>query len=421
MPETSAPSNGFSFVHRRARYDAAIYWNQTFIYLAYFSFLPIFTVWFTTQEHFSDTVAGTLFTLYIVVGSTTRTLLAPVLNGLPASLVLFCSSILAAGGVLLFMLRGNLAASVAGVVIAGTGLYINSLAAKVAISEKADTRSGQSFKGFSLLYVVMNIGAVAGPVVGVALFRRSGNELILFLALAYVVAAVLSGLVTSTSRNDIRHGEVGNSEFGRFRSYLAGLLHPLRSRRLLELLVLNFGVWFAYIQLFTVLPIVLERRHQFVDSGVLFSLSAILAIVFQLLMTGFFSARLNKHMDVTVLVAITCLVAAFAIAFLITAFVYLVFVVLIFTFGEALIMPCLDELTSRIAPRSMRSSYFGLVGVSKALGQGLGGLVGVAALSTLPISDLGKAWAVGLVSSTLVLVFFIFRRGDITKKEIDHA
>ena len=126
-------------------------------------------------------------------------------------------------------------------------------------------------------------------------------------------------------------------------------------------------------------------------------------------------------MDVTVLVAITCLVAAFAIAFLITAFVYLVFVVLIFTFGEALIMPCLDELTSRIAPRSMRSSYFGLVGVSKALGQGLGGLVGVAALSTLPISDLGKAWAVGLVSSTLVLVFFIFRRGDITKKEIDHA
>jgi MFS family permease len=220
-------------------------------------------------------------------------------------------------------------------------------------------------------YVITNIGAGLGPLLGISLGIAAASTAFLVTALSYAGFLAILYFLRANIAAD------GHAQ-GPHRSFKASI-QVLRRNRALRWLLLSailFGV--SYAQIESNLAQFLYRA--FPDGLQFFSfvitLNAICVVALQPV-ASWIEKRTNAKAMMLLGTAIFCagclVMAAFPDAK--TSFIAGIFVI---TLGEVLVVPTLSVLIDELAPNGMRGSYFGaatLRQLGPAIGPALGGIV----------------------------------------------
>jgi DHA1 family multidrug resistance protein-like MFS transporter len=215
-------------------------------------------------------------------------------------------------------------------------------------------------EAFALRSAAANAGAVVGPLVGGLFFHQ-------FRALFLVVLALYVGLWATVMRW-VPAGEPVPAAPVAARSARAML-----SDRLLVLFTLvSAGFWFLYSQFTFTVPIFAHDRYGLGAAvPVMYSVNAVIVIFLQYAVL----VRSARWLDSWRLLAVgsALLAAAFAVLAFGTGIVALAVFTVVFSLGELLVVPLLDTIAARLAPRDQVGGYLGFVSLSWALGGLLAG------------------------------------------------
>ena len=224
----------------------------------------------------------------------------------------------------------------------------------------------QREKYFRLRYMLMNIGCVFGPLVGVYAYKVMASGAFIWTSAVYVAFFLLTLVFLQISDFTIERGKTPLTTFEKFL--------VLKDFRLL-CWVASFGmVLMAYGSYEAFMPIIVEQSAGLRPSfGILVSLNAAVVIVFQVIHFRYMKWLPFNH---TVIAGIVFMVAGFLIFTVdVHVFVMSLLAVLVFSVGETLLFPCFDVFMDKIAPAHNKALYFG-AGEVKQIGFFLGPLLG---------------------------------------------
>jgi DHA1 family multidrug resistance protein-like MFS transporter len=140
--------------------------------------------------------------------------------------------------------------------------------------------------------------------------------------------------------------------------------------------------------------------------GWLYTLNALLIVVAQLGVTRL-AAWWTKDRQVSAAVAAyTTFTLSFITIYLVPGYLGAVLAVVVFTLAEMMFVPTMDVLLLRLLGQESRAIGYGIFSISNAVGEGVGGGVGVAVYRWLSDGgDGGKFWliaaALGLASAVI--------------------
>ncbi|NGQ95958.1 MFS transporter [Brevibacillus sp. SYP-B805] len=249
---------------------------------------------------------------------------------------------------------------------------------------------------FALLHTALNVGAAAGPLMGLVLFTQNPALVFSSASLAFLCyGAMLWWKVPETLPVD------GG---GPTRRTDAPKLELREHRRLLWITILAVPVSMLYAQVETVLPLHLKSR--FADYQTIFAWLMTINGTTVILLQMWLAKRtehLSSHKVILaaylILVAVAC---GYAFA---PAFAVLVAVEMLFTVGEMLVGPHMQKAISLMAPPEMRGRYFSIYGMNWQISRAVGPLLGGAAFTRL-----GGVGSFLLVALTLLVAgFFQYR------------
>lgn len=262
---------------------------------------------------------------------------------------------------------------IAFLVLAGTGISVNGLAARVFVA-KMLAHSAQRNVVFSAVQVVVNVAAAVGPVLGNLLFGKglltfllSGVALAYFAAAVTVAATIPSGLRPST-------GEIRPpARLGLFRE----ILSDGRIRRLSGLAAISA---FLYAQFFSAVALhVAHITASSAERAAVFTLNAICVVPLQTLVT----ARTRRHLAVgtapTRFLLLGLLLYAGSFVLMGTAgLVYggVLVAVVVFSLAETFATPMVDTAFAALPGTRPLVESFNLRQVAVTLGESLGSFSG---------------------------------------------
>jgi MFS family permease len=256
-------------------------------------------------------------------------------------------------------------------VSAGLGASMNSLTAKTVVAHEG-ARTGRALTYFSIINVVVNLAFAAGSLLGSYLLARSLVPYVFVVTGAFYV--LTSGIVLWLLPPLKEHEPSLHSleYWGRYRRVWSD--GDFRSA--LPLIVIG---WLCNAQLFSTLSyyvsIQLQRPALL---GVLFTLNAGLVITLQLLVSRAAAGMRTGHgVGRPFGLAYLLFSLAFVAAGVHPSLSLLFLMVVLFTVGEMLFVPCADAITSEHAKPDLRATYFSILGVSRAVGEGLGAYAGL--------------------------------------------
>jgi MFS family permease len=223
---------------------------------------------------------------------------------------------------------------------------------------------------FALLHTALNVGAAAGPLLGLLVFTKSPALVFSIAAMASLTyALVLWWKVPETlpkrTANNWRKGDGPKL-----------VLHEHRAILWMTLLAVPISLLYAQVE--SVFP--LHLKNQFSNYQTVFAwlmtINGTTVIVLQM-----WIAKRTERLASSKVILVSYLilsVVAFGYGFA-PIFALLVMVEILFTIGEMLVGPHMQKAVSVIAPPEMRGRYFSIYGlnwqVSKAAGPFLGGLL----------------------------------------------
>lgn len=228
----------------------------------------------------------------------------------------------------------------------------------------------QRAMGFSIYYMLVNVGGFIGPNLGGQVRDRVGVEQVFIVSAAAAAVAFL--LVLLTFREPARPAGEERKSFGAF---LADFGRVLLNGRLMLLILLITGFWSMFFQFYGPLPLYLTDDLK-VSSGALgfvISLDA-LAIVCLQVVVGY----LVRNLAAGHAIFVAALVAAAGIA--VIGLVPSIWVVglgiLVFSIGEMIYSAHFYRYLGSIAPPDQVGMYMGFAFLPIALGYFLAGLIG---------------------------------------------
>ncbi|GGO79800.1 MFS transporter [Nonomuraea cavernae] len=234
--------------------------------------------------------------------------------------------------------------------------------------------SGSDGIAFRLRYVTLCLGAVVGPLIGAALYAFDAWLIFVLPVVVYLV--YLGFLTVNRARLSVldRGGEREGRDWG----------HALADRSLLLLIAAGFVIFFVFSQFESIFPLFVKdvRGADAVTYfSVLLAANAALGIVMQ-----FPIAWLARRLPQRTLALIGS--AAFAASLLLFSGLplhwgFAAAGVLLWTVGEAALIPLPDIVIHEITPDSRKGTYFGLAEL-RYLGFFLGPLAGGALLGIGP-------------------------------------
>ncbi|WP_207848115.1 MULTISPECIES: MFS transporter [unclassified Pseudomonas] len=221
-------------------------------------------------------------------------------------------------------------------------------------------------KYFRLRYMLMNIGCVVGPLVGVYAYEYMASGAFTLTSVVYVAFFLLTMGFLHISDFKIERQEIAHTTFGKFK--------VLKDFRLLCWVAAFALVLMAYGSYEAFMPIIVEQSAGLRPSfGILVSLNAAVVIIFQVI-----HLRYMKWLpfNQTVIAGIVLLVVGFLIFTVdVNVFFMSLLAVVVFSIGETLLFPCFEVFMDKIAPAHNKALYFG-AGEVKQIGFFLGPLLG---------------------------------------------
>jgi DHA1 family multidrug resistance protein-like MFS transporter len=372
-------------------------------YLGYYGLLSTLAVALSAAS-FSAGQIATLVMVFALTNKVAYIPLAPWLNRIPTTASVLIGCVMAGVGFVGLRFATGMLMTVLFLGLAGVGISINALGLKTlgaAVSDHLENRS----RLFALISVSINIAAAAAA--PIALFfveRKHHGDVLLAVAALYVLA----GAVTFTNRVKLPAAEPVSRTWS-----LDACLTVLRQPGLRSFFAINTFYWIMYGQLFNVLALyVSETLHAPDVLGSLYTLNALMVVALQLAVTRI-TGRLMKGQYLIVVVASYVLFAAsFAAAYSVPGIVGAVVFVVLFTVSEMMFMPSGDVLIVGLIREQNRALGYSIFAVSTAVGEALGGGIGVAVYRWLTDNGHGNLFwpsAAGLAVVFAVITLLLRR------------
>ncbi|MFZ5826269.1 MAG: MFS transporter [Bacillota bacterium] len=364
--------------------------------------LPFIAVLFTSRRGLTPAEAG------LLLATQSFTLLAGSLLGgwladrLGRRVTIVAGLLLRGGGLWALGLVGGLPALLAAMATAGLGGGIYGPAAKAGIAAIA-TEENRTV-AFAARGVAANIGVSLGPLLGAILL---GGPMGLLFGVAGVLHLGLAAVTWALFREE--RGEVGEAK--------GDWWAVLSDRPYLAFSLVTVLAWALFAQLAISVPLYAREVLGLESSiGLLWTATSLTVILCQLAVTRFSTRRLHPMSAMALGAAL--LGAGLGLVSLARSFPGLLLAVLVFIFGEMLLMPTADSAVSSFARKGALGSYFGIATVAWGLGEGVGSLVGGGLMQyALATRAVWVPWALYAVAGLAVAGLFLvlgraFRRTD---------
>jgi len=223
-------------------------------------------------------------------------------------------------------------------------------------------------RGFNLLYVSNNAGVAVGTAIGGIIAQVSFRLIFSLNAVAFLIYLLLVLIGVSEQKAPIH------------------LIPPLQQTQRLTkdkgfkvLLALAGGiffVWGAYIQLVTILPVVMNQLgFSLVSYSLLWTLNGIFVVTLQPLINRIILAWAQSFKRQFYLAAVL-LTMGFVI--LLGKYPYTSYIIAMFllTLGEMLVLPAVPAAAAQLAPQGKKGAYQGIIGGATSGGRMVGPLLG---------------------------------------------
>lgn len=223
-------------------------------------------------------------------------------------------------------------------------------------------------RGFNLLYVSNNAGVAIGTAIGGLIAQVSFRLIFSLNAIAFFIYLLLVLIGISERSAPIRLNPP--------KQQTKGLTKDKSFKVLLTLLGGMFFVWGAYVQLVTILPVVMDQLgFSLVSYSVLWTLNGIFVVTLQPFLTWVIHTCAQSFKRQFYL-GILLLTLGFGI--LLGKFPYWSYVIamLIITLGEMLILPAVPAAAAQISPHGKEGAYQGFIGGATSGGRMIGPLLG---------------------------------------------
>ncbi len=255
-------------------------------------------------------------------------------------------------------------------------------------------------RGFNYLYVAVNAGVAIGTALGGLVAQYSFRLVFLSNAVTFLLylVVVLYGIP-----KDVQPGQ--DRVETKFNWH--GIVSDFGFKTLVSLCLGIFFVWTAYIQMTTILPIVMTNRgFSLASYSVLWTINGACIVLLQPLVSWAIRVWVYTFPR-QFLVGSGLMVGAFVILLRISAYQGYVVSIILLTLGEMLILPAVPTVAARLAPPGREGLYQGAVAGMASGGRMMGPLLGGA------LFDRGggsATWylAVGFLLGAM-MVFLLYR------------
>ena len=253
-------------------------------------------------------------------------------------------------------------------------------------------------RGFNLLYVSSNAGVAVGTAIGGMIAQISFRLIFSLNAVAFLIYLLLVIIGVSERKAPI-HLIPPKQQTNRL----------TKDKGFMVLVALCGGiffVWGAYIQLVTILPVVMNQLgFSLVSYSVLWTLNGIFVVTLQPLLNWFIEAWAQSFKRQFYLGGVF-LAVGFAILIGKPPYGFYIVAMLILTLGEMLILPAVPAAAAQLAPQGKNGAYQGIVGGATAGGRMVGPLMGGI------MYDFGGGSSVWVLAITFMgasmIMFFIY-------------
>lgn len=250
------------------------------------------------------------------------------------------------------------------VALLGTGGSLNNMGSR---SVLATGKSSGTVVNFSLYYVMINVAALVGPLIGTVMLANG------LMSLAFLLAAALHLLFALASAVLLRGMPQAPGDAVSTRA--SDMLSVLSDRHMVRYCLLAVGGWFLMTQFTVALPLTIAHQDE-PDSlvGLLAATNAIVVIVTMWL----FSKRIERRdtrgrIDVLALSGVVLGAGWFLCVF--AGLLPLVVAIVIASVGEALFLSVVDAVMAALAPQGRVGLYLGYSALAWAVGGVFGSLV----------------------------------------------
>jgi len=347
-----------------------------------------------TAAGFDAAQTGFLILVFTITNKVAKVPLARWLDRISAASSVLAGCLAAAAGFMFLRIAGGLALTAAALALAGLGISVNSLASKQLAADASD-RAESRARLFSLINIAVNIAsAAAAPVALFFVNRHHDNYVLTAVAAIYCIAGVTTFLNYSRMRPALRPRAAGAPLRG-YRTVLA--LPGMRS-----FLLINFFGWLCYGQLFNSLAIYVSSTLKSPGRlGWLYTLNALLIVAAQLSVTRLAGRWTKDRPAIAAVAAYTTFTLSFITIYLVPGYPGAVAAVVVFTLAEMMFVPTMDVLLLRLLGQESRAIGYGMFSIGNAMGEAVGGGVGVAVYRWLSGSGYGREF--WLITAALAL------------------
>lgn len=360
-----------------------------------------------TAAHFSAAQTGSLVLVFTMTNKMGKIPLARWLDKLPPATAVLVGCLAAATGFVALRSLSGIALTAAALAVAGLGVSVNGLASKQLAADASD-QAGSRARLFSMVNIAVNIAsATAAPVALFFVNRHHHDYVMTGVAIIYCTAGVTTYLNYSSLRRTL--GDRAPQD--RLNSYRAVLRLPgMRSY-----LLINFLGWLCYGQLFNALAIYVASTLKAAGSlGWLYTLNALLIVAAQLAVTRLMGRWGRERQAVIAVVAYATFAISFLAIYLISGYLGAVTGVIVFTLAEMMFVPTMDVFLLGLLGHHSRAVGYGIFSIGNALGEGVGGGVGVAVYRWLASSGDGSDfWLVTtMIAATAAILTYGLRAAN---------
>ena len=251
------------------------------------------------------------------------------------------------------------------------GISINGLAAKSFVSY-IGSKDGNTLMYYSNINIFVNIAATLGPLLGTYLLSEKMSSYVFQISGIFFI---LSGIIVLLFLNITEQCELPNKSINFWNGYKSVLLNY----DYLKFLFFNMFGWFFYAQLFASLPYFVNTYYGVEKKlGMLYTLNALMIIFLQLIVSSLIRRYIpDGKENYRLLLVFTLFSVSFLSAGIFNSFYGLFITIIVFTFAEMIFTPLVDTLVSKYVDSNLRTTYFSILGLFTAIGEGSGNYFGL--------------------------------------------
>ncbi|UJW29920.1 MFS transporter [Saccharothrix sp. AJ9571] len=370
----------------------------------YFMIVPLLAVYLSSALDNSPQRIGLILAVFTVSSQGSQVFAGIVADRWSDRGVLVAGVMLSCWGFVGFAVTTATAAHVLNALALGFGNAILTVVGKAVLAAVSGERR---VAAFALRSMAVNLGSAIGPMIGGLLFGRFAVALYGAAAMYLALGAILIWLAQPRDVRENADAGVGKQ----FRA-LAG------NRTLVGLAAVSAGFWFLFTQFMFTFPLYANDEYGLKGKvGFLFAVNAVVGVVLQYSLVTSLHRRLDSW---RMLAAGTGLVGvSFLLLGLGGTLWWLVLFVIVFSFGEILVVPMIDVVAAEAAPSAGLAGALGFASLGWTVGGVLGNLGGGFLYAEASSHDsMGLFWTLNLVVGMVAAMCFLRIRRQVRREAV---